>query len=158
MLAPAIQSHIEFLLVELFWELVKRDGDRLDLLRIFAAQPVTRSTDWDCAAVRQEAATSGGGVPEACFSCRSGDRKLYWHHVIQIQHGGSNKPRNRVAICYRCHAAIHPWLPKERKGEQRGGEWYSLGEILEDAQQQHKTGAADVSETVEVETREEPAS
>lgn len=45
-----------------------------------------------------------------CWVCEQ-PRRLRWHHVIQLQHGGSNHPRNRVPICDEDHAYIHPHLP-----------------------------------------------
>lgn len=36
--------------------------------------------------------------------------QLVRHHVIQLQHGGSNWHLNIFAICDGCHAEIHPWL------------------------------------------------
>ena len=35
-----------------------------------------------------------------------------WHHVIQLQHGGTNTQGNRVALCHKCHRRIHPWMGK----------------------------------------------
>jgi 5-methylcytosine-specific restriction endonuclease McrA len=35
---------------------------------------------------------------------------LVSHHIIQLQHGGSNRKANLVRICEWCHAAIHPWM------------------------------------------------
>lgn len=44
-----------------------------------------------------------------CFVCNAVAR-LRWHHVILVKHGGSDSPRNLVAICRTCHASIHPWM------------------------------------------------
>ena len=35
---------------------------------------------------------------------------LVRHHIIQIQHGGSNEGGNIVMICEWCHVEIHPWM------------------------------------------------
>lgn len=137
-MTPAtICTHIEGVLLELFWWHVAQGADRLELLRIFAGQSVVRPGDWDCGTVRQEALAMTEPPPDRCFSCLTGDRRLYRHHILQIQNRGSNHQRNRVAICYRCHATIHPWLPPNRKGELLTGEWYSLTEIIE----QHASAA-----------------
>jgi 5-methylcytosine-specific restriction endonuclease McrA len=82
---------------------------RLDLLRRYAGRRVPRPASWDVAAVRREAAF--GKTPLECFCCLSRDRHTYWHHIIQIQHGGSNDGMNRVGICHQCHRRLHPWLP-----------------------------------------------
>jgi hypothetical protein len=84
-------------------------GDRAGALRRFAEIAIVRPADWDVAAVR---ASSRQHMLHAdrCFVCRH-ERRLSWHHVIQIQHGGSNYLRNRVALCTACHADVHPWLP-----------------------------------------------
>ena len=45
--------------------------------------------------------TSGG----ICFVC--GGEARHRHHLIQIQHGGSNTQRNHVPLCKRCHSDVH---------------------------------------------------
>jgi hypothetical protein len=32
------------------------------------------------------------------------------HHIVQIQNGGLNNPKNLMLLCNPCHAKIHPWL------------------------------------------------
>lgn len=107
-----------------FRTMVREDADRLALLAQLAAVAVRRPDDWSPEAVREEhdATKYRGYSSDKCFCCRTGDRRLYWHHVIAIQHGGSNVWDNKVAICLRCHGTIHPWLdaakpdPKKRRG------------------------------------------
>jgi hypothetical protein len=153
MLTNQVPAQIEAVLIELFWWYVKSGADRLELLKLYAVQPVTRSADWNDANIRADATARAARLSaDQCFSCGTGDRRLYWHHVVQVQNGGSNHPRNFVAICYRCHAAIHPWLPPDRKGEQRGGEWWSFRDGLEDAQRR-ETALGDRAEGL----RERPA-
>lgn len=86
-------------------------GDRIAVLRRFAELAIAREDGWDPAAVRVQ---SGEHLlhADACFGCRVDRRPLVWHHIIQIQHGGSNLMRNRTALCESCHADVHPWLPK----------------------------------------------
>lgn len=153
MRVAGIYAHIEGALLELFWFHVGRGEDKLELLKAFAEQTIARTSDWNQATIRDEASTHGGGVEgKGCFACLSQDRKLYWHHILQVQHGGSNHPRNRVAICYQCHARIHPWLPPDRKGELRGGEWYSLAEVADGiAVQNQPSDAAPAAEEPESE-------
>jgi 5-methylcytosine-specific restriction endonuclease McrA len=43
-----------------------------------------------------------------CFACGAWARVP--HHVIFIEHGGTNSPLNLVFLCRSCHGAIHPWL------------------------------------------------
>jgi hypothetical protein len=113
-------------------------SDRLALLRAFAEIAIVRPADWDFDAERAAPSHMVGSITlyaEDCFVCRREARKLNWHHVIQIQHGGSNSPRNRAAICDGCHAAIHPWLPDlPRYGRVKG--WSSLSEIAPAALEQ----------------------
>jgi len=157
MLTQSVPAHIEAVLLELFWWYVnEHKGERLELLKILAAQPVIRSADWSTAHVREQAerTTAKMATDDGCFSCGTRERHLYAHHVIQVQHGGSNHPKNRIAICYRCHAAIHPWLPADRKGEQRGGEWWSLADVVQNAQRR-ETPLGDVAEDVQREASEE---
>ncbi|HXG71312.1 MAG TPA: HNH endonuclease signature motif containing protein [Gemmatimonadaceae bacterium] len=92
-----------------FWRASCRENaDRLPLLQAFAEIAILRPAGWDYAGIRAEA---GDHLLHAfeCFVCH-GERNRAWHHVIQIQHGGSNYLRNRVSLCASCHAAIHPWL------------------------------------------------
>jgi 5-methylcytosine-specific restriction endonuclease McrA len=49
-----------------------------------------------------------------CFAC--GSRADCRHHIIQLQHGGRNKPENLVSLCDDCHAEIHPWLKEKSSG------------------------------------------
>ena len=99
--------------------------DRMGALRRFAELAIFRDGDWDPAVIR---ATSKQHNLRAqhCFGCAADNRPLNWHHVIQIQHGGSNLLRNRVALCDPCHADVHPWLPKVAR--QAPGRWSSFGE------------------------------
>lgn len=145
MLTQTIPAQIESILIELFWQHVHREADHLELLQIFARQPVIRSAEWNTESIREQATRGTTLSADRCFGCGTHDRKLYWHHIVQVQNGGSNNPRNRVAICLRCHATIHPWLPKNRKGEQRGGEWWSMSEVMQDARQ-HETSIGDLVE------------
>lgn len=95
----------------LFWNHAENPAsDRLALLQRFAEIAIVRPADWDAEAVRAQFERLQFGAAARCFACRSGDRTIVRHHVVQLQHGGSNTPRNFVAICTRCHAAIHPWV------------------------------------------------
>lgn len=50
-----------------------------------------------------------------CFACDWPKRmagRLIWHHIIQVQNGGSSRLWNLVRLCEDCHAQIHPWLPR----------------------------------------------
>jgi hypothetical protein len=110
-----------------FWRAACREEgtDRLALLRAFAEIAIVRPPDWNYLEVRKHSKEHTLAAME-CFACR-GDEHSNWHHVIQIQHGGSNYLRNRVAICGACHSAIHPWLPKVTK---RGaGGWFQAGGV-----------------------------
>ncbi len=101
---------------------------RLGALKRFAEIAIARPTDWDYAGIRAAAETMGrarSSWTDECYGCRRGSRRLVAHHVIQIQHGGSNYLRNRVDVCEDCHAAIHPWLPKPAQTEKSG--WYRAG-------------------------------
>jgi HNH endonuclease len=85
--------------------------DRLGALKRFAEVAIVRGADWNPVEIRATSQVRNLHAT-ACFACRTDARELHWHHVIQIQHGGSNYLRNRVALCAACHAEIHPWLPK----------------------------------------------
>jgi hypothetical protein len=86
-------------------------GDRQGALRRFAEFAIAREPGWDVAAVRASCAVLTL-TARACGCCGGRGRPLVWHHIIQIQHGGSNLLRNRVPLCDPCHMAVHPWLVK----------------------------------------------
>lgn len=50
---------------------------------------------------------AGDGTCAACgrFGARA------WHHIVQLQYGGTNSPKNLVRVCRPCHAVIHPHMP-----------------------------------------------
>lgn len=102
--------------LEAFWQLNELVVNRPEILRVFARVVIVRAPDWDYADVRRRGCELALSA-EICFCCCTAGRRLYWHHVIQVQHGGSNAPRNLVHICHRCHAAVHPWLDADREGE-----------------------------------------
>jgi len=102
------------------------DGDRIAALRRFAEIAIVREADWDPQAIR-DASQDHPLHARACYACRVGRQTLVWHHIIQIQHGGSNYLRNRVALCAACHHDVHPWLPKSAR-IQPG--WSSLAELI----------------------------
>jgi hypothetical protein len=106
------------------------EGDRLAALKRFAEIAIARPADWDYADVRARAQARPHYGGE-CYSCRKSSRVLVSHHVIQIQHGGSNYARNRVDICEPCHAAIHPWLPRPAAAEKSG--WFRVGALTQTA-------------------------
>lgn len=84
-------------------------GGRMGALQRFAEFAIAREPEWDVAAVRASCAVLTL-TARACGSCGARGRPLVWHHIIQIQHGGSNLLRNRVPLCDPCHMAVHPWL------------------------------------------------
>lgn len=49
---------------------------------------------------------------------------MAWHHIVTVEHGGSNNPWNLVPICHVCHRRIHPWM------EEEPGEWTSTGDMV----------------------------
>jgi hypothetical protein len=101
-------------------------GDKLAALKRFAELAIEREATWNKAEIRE---TSGQHHLHAyaCFACRAQEVRLDWHHIIQIQHGGSNLYRNRVALCGACHSDIHPWMPKKKRSQSGG--WWRLGGI-----------------------------
>jgi len=97
-------------ILEYFWRMVREDADRIELLRQLATVVVQRPPDWSPEDIREQHVRARRRHHEKCFCCRTAERNLYWHHVILIANGGDNDHFNQVAICQRCHAAIHPWL------------------------------------------------
>lgn len=113
--------------LNLFWTESSAPGaNRVALLQAFAEVAIVRPSGWDPAVVREEAGAYRV-LAAQCFACFSAQRALAWHHVIQIQHGGSNTPRNRVGICPACHADIHPWLDAEAR---KVPGWSKLSDVI----------------------------
>ena len=44
-----------------------------------------------------------------CFNCGS-TTNVEHHHVVPLAFGGTNSPKNIVALCDRCHKAAHHGL------------------------------------------------
>jgi hypothetical protein len=133
-------------ILEYFRYMTRQDADRLALLQQLAVVAVERPDEWSPLAVRQEHEATARQSADKCFCCRTGDRRLYWHHIVAIQHGGSNAWDNLVPICKRCHAAIHPWMDGEGQDKRRTS-WRSIAAIVEDS------FGADVPELVAVAER-----
>jgi hypothetical protein len=112
--------------LNVFWAEMRAGSDRLATLHAFAEIAIVRPADWDPQAIRAKA-DQHRLTADQCFGCFSGDRKRAWHHIIQIQHGGSNTPRNRIALCGPCHSEIHPWLTQQPR---RLPGWTSVGDLL----------------------------
>lgn len=91
-----------------FWRQSRGGCDRLALLRAYAELAIIRSVGWNPKEIRAQAGDNLLSRAE-CFACGA-SRECHLHHVIQIQHGGSNYLRNRVPLCELCHHAVHPWL------------------------------------------------
>lgn len=116
-----------------FWTMVREEADRLELLAQLAPVAVKRPDEWSPALVREEHdATKHDATRKVqrCFCCRTGDRRLYWHHIIAIHHGGSNALVNQVAICLRCHGTIHPWLEDKADPRPRRSGWTSMQKLV----------------------------
>lgn len=107
-----------------FWKQIGQGADKLALLRAFAEVAIIRPDGWSPEAVRAEfqALTFGD---DNCFVCFYHETHI--HHIIQIQHGGSNHRRNYAALCERCHGTVHPWLGVHPTRATRG--WTQVGRI-----------------------------
>lgn len=116
--------------LDLIWD-VRRysQAERLEALKWLAQVVIERGPTWDYAAVRADP-TPPALHDEACFVCTVTDMRTYRHHVIQVQHGGSNSRRNVVTLCHACHKKIHPWLDPSTSYERRGG-FTKVGHMIE---------------------------
>lgn len=87
---------------------------RLSLLKKWAELKVKRRND-NRTLQEMRAAANRSTPPRdrdgPCWCCHL-FRPLFRHHVIQLQHGGTNYHLNIVRICWDCHAKIHPWLQR----------------------------------------------
>ena len=111
------------------YAVARSGGDRAAMLRTLADVRVSRPLDWDYAGIRAAFDHDGaaGRLTDPCFVCLNADRWLYWHHVIQVQNGGSNDTRNLVRLCHRCHKTVHPWLADEARP--KCADWFSVGGV-----------------------------
>jgi hypothetical protein len=104
---------------------------RFDVLELFTNVRIVRPGNWNPRAVRREHEDSYREMTDRCagqrwvqrevatdhcFACSTMPRALYLHHVIEVQHGGSNDRRNKVPLCYECHRRLHPWLLEQHEG------------------------------------------
>lgn len=109
--SPYLTKYSEEEWLDVLYLAVRNGNDRLGMLRKLANVRLLRPRAESYDAIR----ASIWGVTfnlrvEQCFGCFTSARFLYWHHVIQVQNGGSNAPRNIVRLCHRCHRDVHPWL------------------------------------------------
>lgn len=112
----------EHVALDEFWRQIHAGADKLALLRAFAEVALVRPAEWKPAEIRADFERLRFGQDQ-CFVCNFAE--VQHHHIIQIQHGGSNNRRNFAALCERCHGAVHPWLdvhPTKARGFVRIGE------------------------------------
>jgi 5-methylcytosine-specific restriction endonuclease McrA len=116
--------------LDCFWDAIRGHADKLHMLREMARVEVLRPDEWDRLHVRATAdATTVMLFARECFCCGGQSPKLVWHHVIQVQHGGSNSAGNLVALCFGCHSNVHPWLvPQPNASRARG--WFSPSDLM----------------------------
>lgn len=103
--------------LDYFWLMNRQGAGPLTLLLQLTHVVIDRPVSWDRAAIRREHERGPGPLgtrlsKHRCFACAGGGN-LYFHHLIEVQNGGSNTLRNRVALCFPCHQYLHPWLTEE---------------------------------------------
>ena len=102
-----------------FWFLVESSSEpRLVLLQRFATVHIPLGREHARATRRRfqhRDRTKEHEAAEPCFVC--GKRATQRHHIIQVQHGGTNRANNLVPICGNCHTAIHPWLGSDESAQ-----------------------------------------
>lgn len=109
-----------------FWDMTRQTDDRLGVLLLLTRVIVERPAAWDQRAVRREHERGSGFSTitidrKRCFGCFASAGRLYFHHIVEVQHGGSNAPRNLVPLCFACHQYLHPWLKDEPAPNQVNG-------------------------------------
>lgn len=128
----------EHLILAYFWLMYRKGAERLPLLLQLSKVVVERPATWDRAQVRREHEQWVKHRPmvidtRMCFACGDTGHRHYFHHILEVQHGGSNTGRNLVPLCFACHQYLHPWLTEEpasvpQRGSGSGFE--SLHDIL----------------------------
>jgi hypothetical protein len=117
--------------LDVLYQVVRNGGDRVAILRRLADVRLSSPSEDEYLSMRYDhRGVSMMLTADQCFACLNSERWLYWHHVIQVQHGGSNTPRNLVRLCHDCHRRVHPWLPARTSVENRYG-WTSVGDLSE---------------------------
>ncbi len=115
-----------------FW-LMMRDGAKpLTVLGWMSRVVIERPAEWDKAAIRRQHELGLGKFRVSkteCYGCHAEDCNLYFHHIIEVQNGGSNTPRNTVPLCFPCHKILHPWLTVDPK-PRRGGGFVHLSTVM----------------------------
>jgi len=115
-----------------YFHAASRDAvDRLAVLQRLSIVVLVRPPEWNKAAIRRLNPWDVMEAPTSCFACLTGTRRLYWHHVIAVDHGGSATRGNLVAICYRCHRAIHPWLPLRADRDEARLPFTAIGALVQ---------------------------
>ena len=110
--------------MDYFWAACREGADRLSLLLQISVVAVPTAPGWSAKDVRR-AFQPRPHTFDGCFSCFRRDRRVAWHHVIAIDHGGSNDIWNQVELCHVCHRRIHPWL----EDEPDHGTWTSAAQL-----------------------------
>lgn len=123
----------ELCVLDTFWRASRDRESRLQLLLFFTRIKIDRPASWDPARVRREHEEQQSNptiVParDGCFGCDTRLGALYFHHIIEIQHGGSNTARNKVSLCFNCHQYLHPWL-KEPAAPPKTTGFVHIGDI-----------------------------
>lgn len=131
MSAVVVSFHTEHAVLEAFWLLVMAEQDRMELLKQVAATRIRRPRNWSPDDVRKAFVTGARprGRASQCFTCYNHDRPRNWHHIVQLQHGGSNDSNNLVSLCELCHSRIHPWLAEPSPARLSG--WTLVSELVQ---------------------------
>ncbi len=121
--------------LDYFWLMSREGASRLELLEQLTHVVIERPASWSPAAIRQEHEQEirrGECLLDRryCFACQVTQRRLYFHHIVEVHHGGSNAPRNKVPLCFPCHQHLHPWLKDEPLARHIHG-FESIYEILQ---------------------------
>ena len=92
-----------------FW-LQAKTKDRIKLLKKYANVSVSNK---NLLTIRRKQHKLKNSIKRKyCFICK--EKPYERHHIIQLQNGGNNVRRNKVALCVECHNKIHPWLKQIR--------------------------------------------
>lgn len=106
---PELKARLEALpedrILDFFWLMDRGQTERLVNLCWMTQIIVARPDTWNRRAIRRaHEARQGLAVIDrrSCFACSTQD-PLFYHHILEVQHGGSNQVRNQVALCFTCH-------------------------------------------------------
>jgi len=81
---------------------------KIDLMKSISNEKSKRFVDYKKKKAKYENLQKIYKLNVECRACLK--KAEVTHHLVQLQHGGTNYFMNRVPLCRNCHKKIHLWL------------------------------------------------